>query len=107
MPPERPCTAAPLGAHGRRRLADNFTPLGAAVGDEHYVANLGGLKSGSANAGFLDQLPDFRQAGKLETSADSPILADFGGELVLGLNPCVIERRQKFSDAARPNGEEA
>jgi hypothetical protein len=81
-------------------LTDDFAPLGSAVGDENNVSDLAGLKSRSGNAGFLDRLPDFGQPGEFETSADAPILADFGGQLLLGFNPCAIERREKFSDAA-------
>ena len=90
----------PLGAHRGRRLTHDFAPLGGAVGYQNNVADLAGLKSGSGNAGFLDQLSDFEQAGEFEASADAAILADFRGELVLGFNPCVVERRQKLGDAA-------
>ena len=90
----------PLGAHRGGRLAHDFAPLGSAVGDQHNVADLSGLKSGSADARLLDQLSDFGQAGEFETSADAAILADFGRELLLRLNPGAIERRQKFRDAA-------
>ncbi len=89
----------PLGAHRGWRLTHDFAPLGSAVGDEDNVADLAGFKSGSGNAGFLDQLPDFGQPGEFETSADTTIVADFRGELLLGFNPCAIERRQKFRDA--------
>jgi len=44
---------APVGTHGSRRLANDFAPLGGAVGDEDHIANLGGFESGSADAGFL------------------------------------------------------
>ena len=90
----------PLGTHGGWRLTHDFAPLRSAVGDEDNVADLGGLKCGSGNAGFFDQLFDFGQAHEFETSAHTPILADFRGELLLGFNPCAVERRQKFRDAA-------
>src|ERR1019366_4279711 len=90
----------PLGAHRGGRLTHDFAPLGSAVGDEDNDADLAGFKSGAGNAGFLDQLLDFGQAGEFETCADTTILADFRGELLLGFNPCAIERRQKFRDAA-------
>ena len=41
-----------------------------------------------------------RQSGEFKASADAAILADFGGELLLGFNPRAIERRDKFRDAA-------
>ncbi len=90
----------PVGAHRGGRLAHNFTPFGSAVGDQHNVANLGGLKSGAADARLLDQLSDFGQPGEFEPSADAAVLADFSRELLLRLNPGMIERRQKFRDAA-------
>ena len=90
----------PLGAHRGRRLTHDFAPLRSAVGDQDNVADLAGFKSGSGNAGFFDQLSDFGQPGEFESSADPAILADFRGELVLGFNPCVVERRQKFGEPA-------
>src|SRR5208283_2589311 len=91
---------APVGAHGGGRLTHDFSPLGCAVGDEDNVADLGGFERGSRDAGFLDQLFYFRQAGEFEASADAAILANFRGELLLDSNPGMIERRHKLSDAA-------
>ncbi len=67
----------PFGAHGGWRLAYDFAPLGCAVGDEDNVADLSSFKSGSGDAGFLNQFLDFGQPGEFETSADTTILADF------------------------------
>src|SRR5258707_166734 len=68
---------SPLGAHRGWRLAYDFAPLGSAVGDEDYVADLGSFKSGSSNAGFLNQPLDVGEARKFEAPADTAILADF------------------------------
>src|SRR5208282_2012174 len=91
---------APIAAHGGRRLTHDFAPLCGPVGNKDNVADLAGFESGPGNAGFLDQLFDFGQAGEFKASADTTILADFGRELLLGFNPRAIERRQKFRDAA-------
>ena len=100
IPAESDCDGGPFGAHRGWRLTYDFAPLGRAVGDEDYVANLGGFQSGSGDAGLLDQLLDFGEAGEFETSANAAILADFCRELLLSFNPRAIERRQKFGDAA-------
>ena len=72
-------------------MTHDFAPLGCAVSDEDYVANLGGFESRSGDAGFLDQPLDFGEPGEFETSADTAILADFCRELLLGFNPRAIE----------------
>src|SRR6266446_2287374 len=81
----------PRGAHRGWRLTGDFAPLGCAVGDEDYIADLGGFKSGSAYAGFLNQLLDFGEAGEFEASADATELADFCRQLLLSFNPRAIE----------------
>ena len=96
----------PIGAHRGGRLTHDLAPLRGAVGDEDDVANFGGFKSGSADAGFLNQRLDFGKAGKFETSADTAVLADFRGELLLGLNPCVVERGLNSATRRWPGGEE-
>ena len=88
----------PHRAHGGRGLTNDFAPLGCAVGNQYNVTDLAGFKSGPGNAGFLDQLFDFGQAGEFKASANTTILADFRSELLLGFNPQAIARRQKFRD---------
>src|SRR6202051_5364687 len=39
----------PVGAHGGGRLTGDFAPLGGAIGDEHYIADIGGFESGSGD----------------------------------------------------------
>src|SRR5229473_8572230 len=61
----------PLEAHSGWRLTHDFAPLGCAVGDKDYVADLSGFKSRSGDSGFLNQFLDFGQPGEFETSADT------------------------------------
>ena len=100
MAAESSAHGGPLGAHGGRGMADDLAPLGGAIGDEDNIADLAGFKSGSGNAGFLDQLRDLGEAGELKASADAEELADFGGELMLAFNPGAIDRGTEFRDAA-------
>ena len=83
----------PLGAHGRRRLADDFAPLGCAVGDHDHVADFAGFEGRSGDEGLLHWLLDFGQADEFKTPANAAILANLGGELLLGFNPCAVEGR--------------
>ena len=77
----------PFGSHGGRWMLGDLAPFGGAVDYQDYVADLGGFQSDAGDAGLFDEVSDVDEAGKVEASSDAAEFTDFGGELLLGLDP--------------------
>src|SRR4029077_6367028 len=76
-----------------------MVPFGGAIDEGDYIPKLGGLQSGSGNAGLCDERTDVGQCGEIEASSDAAEFADLRGEALLTFDPVSISGRSEGLDA--------
>jgi len=64
-----------------------------------HSADFGGFESCAGDAGFLDRLADFDEAGKLEATAEAPEFANFARQLLLAFDPSMIDGGRESGNA--------
>jgi hypothetical protein len=71
-------------------MRDGLAPLDGAVEQKNHLAKLGGLKRDSADARTQNELGAIGETDEVKAPAGAEKLTQFGGELLLALDPLAL-----------------